>query len=77
MTEENNANRKRKILDKFIEKLNQEDPQMYYASTSEVARAIHIMVREHTNRLPVEDQLLVKHMSREEIEMLLGFHEKK
>jgi hypothetical protein len=77
MTEENNANRKRKILDKFIEKLNQEDPQMYYASTSEVARAIHLMVREHTNRLPVEDQLLVKHMSREEIEMLLGFHEKK
>lgn len=77
MTEENNANRKRKILDKFIEKLNQEDPQMYYASTSEVARAIHIMVREHTNRLPVEDQLLVKHMSLEEIEMLLGFHEKK
>ncbi|CAM4209392.1 hypothetical protein PSAR109036_14195 [Psychrobacter arenosus] len=77
MTEENNANRKRKILDKFIEKLNQEDPQMYYASTSEVARAIHLMVREHTNRLPVEDQLLVKHMSLEEIEMLLGFHEKK
>lgn len=77
MTEENNANRKRKILDKFIEKLNQEDPQMYYASTSEVARAIHLMVREHTNRLPVEDQLLVKHMSQGEIEMLLGFHEKK
>ena len=77
MTEENNANRKRKILDKFIEKLNQEDPQMYYASTSEVARAIHLMVKEHTNRLSVEDQLLVKHMSQGEIEMLLGFHEKK
>lgn len=77
MTEENNAIRKRKILDKFIEKLNREDPQMYYATTSEVARAIHVMVKEHTNRLPVEDQLLVKHMSQGEIEMLLGFHEKK
>lgn len=77
MTEENNATRKRKILDKFIEKLNREDPQMYYATTSEVARAIHLMVKEHTNRLPVEDQLLVKHMSQGEIEMLLGFHEKK
>lgn len=77
MTEENNATKKRKILDKFIEKLNREDPQMYYASTSEVARAIHLMVQEHSNRLDVDDQLLVKHMSREEIEMLLGFHEKR
>ena len=47
---------------------------MYYASTSEVARSIHTMIKEHTNRLSVEEQALVRHVSIEEIQGLLGFH---
>lgn len=74
MTEEHASTQKRKIIDKFLIKLTQEEPQMYYATTSEVARSIYTMIKEHTNRLSVEDQALVRHMSIEEIQGLLGFH---
>ncbi len=74
MTKEHAALEKRKIIDKFLMKLTKEDPQMYYASTSEIARSIHTMIKEHTNRLSVDDQALVRHMTVEEIQGLLGFH---
>ena len=74
MTEEHASTQKRKIIDKFLIKLTQEEPQMYYATTSEVARSIYTMIKEHTNRLSVEEQALVRHMSIEEIQGLLGFH---
>jgi hypothetical protein len=32
------------------------------------------MIKEHTNRLSVEEQALVRRMTIEEIEGLLGFH---
>jgi len=34
------------------------------------------MIKEHTNRLTVEEQALTRRMSIEEIEALLGFHTK-
>lgn len=74
MTQEHAAIHKRKIIDKFLIKLTKEEPQMYYASTSEVARNLHTMIKEHTNRLSVEEQALVRHMTIEEIQGLLGFH---
>ena len=74
MTQEHASHEKRKIIDKFLMKLTKEEPQMYYASTSEVARSIHTMIKEHTNRLSVEDQALVRHMTVVEIQGLLGFH---
>ena len=74
MTEEHASTQKHKIVDRFLIKLTQEEPQMYYATTSEVARSIYTMIKEHTNRLSVEEQALVRHMSIEEIQGLLGFH---
>lgn len=74
MTEEHSSAQKRKLINKFLTKLTQEEPQMYYASTAEVARSIHTMIKEHTNRLSVEEQALVRHISIEEIQALLGFH---
>ncbi|WP_201574601.1 hypothetical protein [Psychrobacter sp. H8-1] len=74
MTEENTPEEKRKIVNKFLAKLTKEEPQMYYATTSEISRSIHTMIKEHTNRLSVEEQALVKNISIEEIEALLGFH---
>ncbi len=74
MTEENTPEEKRKIVNKFLAKLTKEEPQMYYATTSEISRSIHTMIKEHTNRLSVEEQALVRNMSIEEIEALLGFH---
>ncbi|WP_201618131.1 hypothetical protein [Psychrobacter urativorans] len=74
MTEEHASIQKRRIIDRFLMKLTKEEPQMYYATTSEVARSIHTMIKEHTNRLSVEDQALVKHMTIDEIQDMLGFH---
>ncbi|MFZ2844199.1 hypothetical protein [Psychrobacter sp.] len=74
MTEEHASTQKHKIVDRFLIKLTKEEPQMYYAPTSEIARSIHAMIKEHTNRLSVEEQALVRHMSIEEIQGLLGFH---
>ncbi|AMN49428.1 MULTISPECIES: hypothetical protein [unclassified Psychrobacter] len=74
MTEENAPEEKRKIVNKFLMTLTKEQPQMYYATTSEISRSIHTMIKEHTNRLSVEEQALVRNMTIEEIEALLGFH---
>ena len=76
MTEESAAHGKRKIVDRFLVQLTKEEPQMYYASTSEIARSIYTMIKEHTNRLSVEEQALVRRMTIEEIQSLLGFHPK-
>ncbi|WLP95537.1 hypothetical protein [Psychrobacter sp. M13] len=74
MTVEHVVIHKRKIVNEFLIKLTKEEPQMYYATTSEVARSIHKMIKEHTNRLSVEDQALVRHMTIDEIKDMLGFH---
>ncbi|MBH0095705.1 hypothetical protein I6E61_04810 [Psychrobacter sp. NZS113] len=76
MTEENAPEEKRKIINKFLMRLTKEQPQMYYATTSEISRSIHTMIKEHTNRLSVEEQALVRRITIEEIEALLGFHHK-
>ena len=47
---------------------------MYYASTSEISRSIYTLIKEHTNRLTVEEQALVRGISVEEIQSILGFN---
>ncbi|MGP5541761.1 hypothetical protein ACTXMH_04265 [Psychrobacter celer] len=74
MTEEHAADEKRKLINRFLTTLTKEQPQMYYATTSEISRSIYTMIKEHTNRLSVEEQALVRQMTVEEIEALLGFH---
>ena len=76
MTEAHAPIEKRKIVNRFLTLLTKEQPQMYYATTSEISRSIHTIIKEHTNRLTVEEQALVRHMTIEEIEALLGFHSK-
>ena len=76
MTEAHAPIEKRKIVNRFLTLLTEQQPQMYYATTSEVARSIYTMIKEHANRLTVEEQALVRHMTIEEIEALLGFHSK-
>ncbi len=74
MIEENTSDAKRKLINRFLVRLTKEQPQMYYATTSEISRSIHTMIKEHTNRLSVEEQALVRRMTIEEIGGLLGFH---
>ncbi len=74
MTEENGSNEKRKIINRFLTKLTRDEPQMYYASTSEISRSIYTLIKEHTNRLTVEEQALVRRITVEEIQSILGFN---
>lgn len=76
MIEESDAIKKRKIVSRFLQQLTSEDPQMYYATTSEVARAIYGMIKEHTNRLDVEEQALIRRMTMKDVEVMLGFQYK-
>ena len=73
MNEDSDPVKKRKIVKRFLMQLTKEEPQMYYATTSEVARSIHMMIKEHTNRLSVEEQALVRKMTMKDIEVMLGF----
>ncbi|WP_201536319.1 hypothetical protein [Psychrobacter ciconiae] len=74
ITDDSNTAKKRQIINRFLAKLTKDDPQMYYAPTAEVARALFVMIKEHHNRLPVDEQLLVKNLTSRDIEMMLGFH---
>ncbi|MES1964458.1 hypothetical protein M0N77_03815 [Psychrobacter sp. AH5] len=74
MTEESGSTEKRKIINRFLTKLTRDEPQMYYASTSEISRSIYVLIKEHTNRLSVEEQALVRNISVEEIQSILGFN---
>lgn len=73
MNEDSDPVKKRKIVKRFLMQLTRDGPQMYYATTSEVARSIHLMIKEHTNRLSVEEQALVRKMSIDDIKVMLGF----
>lgn len=74
MPEQSNSSEKRKIINRFLIKLTKEEPQMYYAPTAEIARSIYTMIKEHTNRLSVEEQALVRRITVEEIQSILGFN---
>ena len=74
MNEVSGSTEKRKIINRFLMKLTRDEPQMYYASTAEISRSIYTLVKEHTNRLTVEEQVLVRGITIEEIQGLLGFH---
>ena len=67
--------KKRHLIERYLTKLTQEDPQLYYSSTDEIARIIHTMIKNHSLHLEVDEQLLANHMTLQEIEMLLSFHD--
>ena len=74
MSQEHSVHKKHEIVEKLLSKLTQDDPQMYYASTAVVARAIHNMIKEHEAHLHTEEQIIAKHMTIEDIEQTLSYH---
>ncbi|MDO5770218.1 MAG: hypothetical protein Q4P13_12000 [Psychrobacter sp.] len=67
--------KKRHLIERYLTKLTQEDPQLYYSSTDEIARVILTMIKQHSLQLDIEEQLLANHMTLSEVEMLLSFHD--
>lgn len=66
--------KKRQLIQKYMQQLTKEDPSLYYSSTTEIANSLLPMIKEHINRMPVEDQALVRNITVRDIEMLLSFH---
>ena len=71
----NKSDEKRKTYQSILDETDEKSSHKCITpTTSEISRSIHTMIKEHTNRLSVEEQALVRRMSIEEIEGLLGFH---
>lgn len=73
--EQHEVLKRREILNKYLDKLTQSDSEMYYATTSQVSRALHEMIHDDHQHLPPEEQMLVKRLSIAEIDMILSFNE--
>ncbi|WP_019674120.1 hypothetical protein [Psychrobacter lutiphocae] len=66
--------KKKQLLQKYLQKLIEKDSNLFYASTTEIAHNLHPLLKEHLNRMSVEDQLLLRDLTVRDIEMLLSFH---
>lgn len=76
MSIDRSQDKKRQLIEKYLTKLTHEDPQLYYSSTDEIARTIHNMIKQHSEHLHIDEQQLANHLTLQEIEMLLSFHDK-
>ena len=65
--------KKRRLVQKYLQQLTKTDTNLYYSSTTEIANALYPMIKEHMNRMPVEEQALFRHITVRDIEMLLSF----
>lgn len=66
--------KKRRLVQSYMHKLMETSPQMYYSSTAEVAREVHLMIKEHSNRMPIEERVLFKKITVRDVEVMLSFH---
>lgn len=76
MSAEHSTIKRREIIDRLLKQLTKDDPLLYYASTGEIARALHTMIQEHSSRLHVDEQLIANHMTLQDIERILSYHYK-
>ncbi|WP_434353692.1 hypothetical protein VH441_01320 [Psychrobacter sp. HD31] len=68
------ADKKRRIIHDYLYKVMELNPDLYYSSTAEVAREVHLMIKEHKNRMPVEEQALFRKLTVRDVEVILSFH---
>lgn len=48
------------VIQKFLKQLTKRQPDLYYAATALIARAIHKDIQNKLNTLPFEGQVLVR-----------------
>lgn len=71
MPNELDADKKRKVINKVVQKLSDENPNFYYTNSSEIA---NLVKEEFDNNNLNKDELdLVKDLSAEDIHILLSF----
>ena len=65
--------KKRRLVEAYLQELTKTDPNLYYSSTTDIAHARYPMIKEHMNRMPVDEQALFRNITVRDIEMLLSF----
>lgn len=65
--------KKRRLVEAYLQELTKTDPNLYYSSTTDIAHALYPMIKEHMNRMPVDEQALFRNITVRDIEMLLSF----
>lgn len=73
MAEKLDADKTKHIIESLMHNVMSEDPNYYYAPTTEVARAIHNAIQRNTHALVLDDQKLVKHLTVRDIRVILSF----
>ncbi|MEM6680462.1 MAG: hypothetical protein AAF675_21555 [Pseudomonadota bacterium] len=70
---ETDAERQKALLRRLVETLNQDKPELYYQSTSEIARQIQRHIAEK-GTLNADERELMARLSQRDIEVLLSLH---
>ncbi|MEM8595324.1 MAG: hypothetical protein AAGF76_02500 [Pseudomonadota bacterium] len=70
---ETDAERQKALLRRLVETLNQDNPELYYQSTSEIARQIQRHIAEK-GTLNADERELMARLSQRDIEVLLSLH---
>ena len=65
--------KKRRLVEAYLQELTKTDPNLYYSSTTDIAHALYPMIKEYMNRMPVDEQALFRNITVRDIEMLLSF----
>lgn len=74
MAEELGVEIRDKVIQRFLNKLTKQHPELYYAPTSQIAREIHKEIQSKLNTLDFDEQVQVKRLEVHDIEIILGFH---
>lgn len=67
------AERRKKLLRRIVDDLTRSRPELYYQSTSEIARQITEVIQSG-GRLAADDRALLQKLSQRDIEILLSLN---
>lgn len=76
MNEMTEADKRKQIIEHHLAKLSKADPNLYYASTYDVARDVHRLMQEQRNHMQVDEQNLIRKLTVDDVAVILGFHKK-
>lgn len=69
--------KRHQAIHEYLFELVRSEPQLYYASTDEVAHRLRDIIKEHVSNMSIEDQKLLRNLSVADIDEILSFHSRK
>lgn len=69
--------KRHQAVHEYLFELVRSEPQLYYASTDEVAHRLVDIIRERADDMSIEEQKLLKSLTVTDIDEILSFHSRK